>query len=413
MDDLNLYVTLGGTLAGLIVGWFASRMGRGSGDPEALKEQLFKVRSELEEQLRRSEGLPGMLVALSAIQDADKLYDNVTKMAREYLSADYAGLLLKRDNEYVIAGADGLSAESRENLRLPAKSGLVTYLLETGRPVRIGKGDRQLAVFRKHEPINEVMVAPLRNASDVFGVVFVARQSAGPFWTGSDVNLLAFMAIPFSLAAHSGGAFVDSQRTSLEALTFIAAQIEERDPYFRGKSARVTELCLKVGQELRMSERDLESLRLAALLHDIGTLSVPAEIIYKDGKLTEEEMALVQEHPKKALDLLQPLGFLERSLPMILYHHERYDGAGYPYALKGSSIPVGAQLIGMCEVFDALTRRRPHREAFPTEKAVEVMNDMSGKHFDPKLLRMFLNVIERQAKTPLKLPARQADPTRT
>lgn len=405
MEDLNLLV-LGGTLGGVIVGWLASRMSRrASGDPEAMKEQLLKVRSELEEQLRRSEALPGLLVGLSSITDTEKLYDNMTRMAREYLSADWSLLLLKRDNEFYVAGSEGVSPETRANLRLPLKSGLIQYLVETGRPVRVGKGDRQLQAFAKHgEKVNEMMVAPLRNANEVFGIIVGARQSPQPFWTGSDVSLLAYMSIPFSLAAHSAAAFQQHQQTSLNALTLIAAQIEERDPYFRGKSARVTDLCLKIGQELRMSERDLESLRVAGLLHDIGTLSVPGEVIHKDGKLTDEEMALVQEHPKRALDLLQPLGFLDRSLPMILYHHERYDGAGYPYALKGSSIPVGAALIGMCEVFDALTRKRPHRDAFSVEQASKIMNDMSGTHFDPKLLRMFLNIIEKHGKTTVRIP---------
>ncbi len=405
MEDLNLLVLVGGTLGGVLVGWLSSRMGRRVGDPEALKEQLFKVRSELEEQLRRSEALPGMLIGLSAIQDPEKLYDNMTRMAREYLSADWSLLMVKKDNEFCVAGSEGVSQETRANLRLPLKSGLVQYLVETGRPVKIGKGDRQLQIFAKHgEKVNEMLVAPLRNANEVFGLMILARQSPGPFWTGSDVNLLAYMSIPFSLAAHSGASFQSHQQTALHALTQIAAQVEERDPFFRGKSHRVTDLCLKVGNELRMSERDLESLRVAGLLHDIGTLSLPGDIIYKDGKLTEEEMALVQEHPKRALDLLQPLGFLDRSLPMILYHHERYDGAGYPYALKGSSIPVGAALIGMCEVFDALTRKRPHRDAFTVEKAASIMNDMSGTHFDPKLLRMFLNIIERHGKTTVRMP---------
>lgn len=402
---MHLLALVASTLGGVVVGWLASRSGRRSSDPEAMKEQLFKVRSELEEQLRRSEALPGMLVGLSSVQDVEKLYDNMTRMAREYLSADFSLLMLKRDNEFCVVGSEGVSAETRANLRLPIKTGLIQYLVETGKPVRIGKGDRQLQPLRKYgDNVNEAMVAPLRNATEVFGLLVLGRQSPGPFWTGSDVNLLSYMSIPFSLAAHSGAAFQQHQQTALHALTAIAEQIEERDPFFRGKSTRVTDLCLKIGNELRMSERDLESLRVAGLLHDIGTLSVPGDIIYKDGKLTEEEMALVQEHPKRALDLLQPLGFLDRSLPMILYHHERFDGAGYPYALKGSSIPVGAALIGMCEVWDALTRKRPHRDAFSVEQASKIMNEMSGTHFDPKLLRMFLNIIERHGKTTQRIP---------
>lgn len=403
MEDTNLLVIVGALLGGVIVGWLASR-GRRASDPEALKEQVFKVRAELEEQLRRSEALPGLLLGLSTVHDVDKLYDTMSKLAREYLSADYSAVMLKKDDYFYMVGSEGFSAEARAGLTLPFKTGLVTYLMETKKPVRIGKGDRQLQQFGKFgEKINEALVAPLRNATEVFGVIVLGRQAPGPFWTASDVSLLSFMSIPFSLAANSGQAFQNYQQMALNALTVIAAQIEERDPYFRGKSARVTDLCLKVGQELRMSERDLESLRIAGLLHDIGTLSVPAEIIHKDGKLTEEEMALIQEHPKRALDLLQPLGFMDRSLPMILYHHERYDGAGYPFALKGSSIPVGAALIGMCEVFDALTRKRPHRDAFTVEQAAKIMNDMSGTHFDPKLLRMFLNIIERR-QTTVRMP---------
>ncbi|MEW6283114.1 MAG: HD domain-containing phosphohydrolase, partial [Candidatus Eremiobacterota bacterium] len=335
MEDLNLYLVFGATIGGLAIGLLATRLMRPRGaDPDALKEQLFKVRTELEEQLRRSESLPGMLSLLGTIQEADKLYESLTRMSREHLSSDFAALFLKQGNEFVIVSAEALSLETRENLRLPAKSGLVQYLVETARPVRIGRGDRQLTLFQKHrEDVNEVMLAPLRTGREVFGIIFLGRQSAGPFWTGSDLNLLGFMAIPFSLAAHNMVLNSNYQKTVLQALTEIASEIEERDPYFAGHSQRVAQLCLLAGQELRMSERDLEALEVAARLHDLGTIAVPIGIIDKEGKLSEAEMAEVKEHPKRALELLQPLGFLDRSLPMILYHHERYDGNGYPYGL--------------------------------------------------------------------------------
>ncbi|MBI3926319.1 MAG: GAF domain-containing protein [Armatimonadetes bacterium] len=409
MEDLN-WLSLGIALVvGIVLGGVvALSIHDRTSEARKLKLKLLELREDLEEQLRRAENLPNLLVSLSSAQEAGNLHEEIVRIAREHLKGDFAALFLSgagEEEEYSIVASEGLSEETHRTLKLPTRAGLLQYLSETNRPVRIGKGDRQLAPFRKfREDIREIVIAPLNNGREIIGAVWAARQSEGPFYTASDLSLLNYMAVPFSQAIHNGRYFRELQGTLDSVLVDIARQVENRDPYSRGQSGRVATICLRAGQRLRLSRRDLENLELAARLHRLGYLAIPFEILNKPGELTEEELALVRTHPKRAVELLKRFGHLERILPLVLYHHERYDGSGYPFQLKGSAIPVGATVIGMAVYYDALTHERPHRPALSPTEAIEAMRRLSGSQFDPRLLDPFLHTIEQELLAPGKNP---------
>lgn len=397
--DINLIsaaVALGvGLAAGFGVG-AAMRTGKKVATPADVEAELYKLRAELDEQAKKSEALPNLLASLSSIEEPEKLYASLAFVTREHLGSEYSGLFLRRDKDFVLLSGDGLSDETRQNFRISAKEGLVRYIQETTAPVRLDRGDRQLSLFRSmREPVRDVMVAPLRTGGDIFGLLMVANKSNGSSFNKIDLNLISYLAIPFSLAIHNANLFTNSQRTVVEMLIEVSRQSEDRDPFMRGHSVRVADLAVKVGKQLRMSPGDLETLRVAARLHDLGKLAIPIELWLKPGPFTDEEQELKRSHPRRAVDLLKPLGYVDRALPLILYHHERYDGSGYPTSLRGAAIPVGAMVIGMSETFDALINERPHRQAVPIPEAYRMMSEMAGTQFDPQLLRPFLQVVEQ------------------
>jgi len=397
-----------GTLLGACLGALWQQHGK---EARRLKTQILTLRADLEEQLRRTETLPSLLSNLSAAQDSGELHEAITRLGREHLKGDFSALFLKEDDSFRIVASEGLSEETHKSLRMPVKKGVGQYICETNRPVRIGKGDHQLSHFRRHrEDVNEIVVAPLGIGKRVFGALWVARISPGPFYTNADLGLMAYMAIPLSQALHSGDVFRDFQKTVAGTLIEIARQVEDRDPYSIGHSRRVAELCLKVGQRMRLGERDLENLEIAARLHDMGHLAISIEVLNKPGQLTPEEMDIVRSHPWRAVELLKPFKHLERCLPLIMSHHERYDGSGYPQALKGAGIPVGATLIGMAEFYDALVHDRPHRAALSPQEAVATMKALSGSQFDPHLLTQFLVTVEEEQQTAAKATPRGKPP---
>ncbi len=402
--DLNwLELSIGagsGLLVGLGTGLGLGRLRAARQEtPAELEAQLLSLRTEIEDQVRRWEALPNLLASLSAAEDPDSLHASIASVAREYAGAEYSAILLRQDKDFSARVSEGLSDESVRSFRLPVKEGLVRYILETNAPVRLEKGDRQLHVFRGlREPIREAMLAPLRAGAEVFGLLWVANKVQLGAFAKSDLDMLSYLAIPFSLSIHNATAFSRSQKTVVDMLIEVCRQLEDRDAQTRGHSARVAELAVKAGRQLRMSPAELETLRVACLLHDLGKLSLPLELWNKPAELTEHERELMRSHTRRAIELLKPLGYVDRALPLILYHHEHYDGTGYPQGLRGTAIPVGALVIGMAEAYDALVHDRPHRPAVSPSEAHRILSEEAGKRFDPQILRPFLQVIEKESE---------------
>jgi putative nucleotidyltransferase with HDIG domain len=184
------------------------------------------------------------------------------------------------------------------------------------------------------------------------------------------------------------------EETLVEMMLILVQALEERDEYTRGHSERVANLAVAIGAELGMAERQLETLRRGALLHDIGKIGIRDELLYKPGNFTPDERARMNQHPEKGHFIVLNSHLLWDLIPMIRNHHENYDGSGYPDGLKAEAIPVEARIVSLADYFDALATARPYKSAFSKEKAVEFVQSMSGKKFDPKVVEAFLKVVD-------------------
>ena len=173
-----------------------------------------------------------------------------------------------------------------------------------------------------------------------------------------------------------------------------ARSIESKDPYTLGHCERVADYACAIARQLGFDETTLFWFRVGALLHDVGKIAVPIEVLNKPGRLTPEERALMEGHPVAGVELLRDVEFPWEIVPMVRSHHERWDGAGYPDGLVGDQIPLNARILAIADVFDALTTDRPYRAAFSTEEALRMVRDDSGKAFDPRLLAAFDQVVD-------------------
>lgn len=180
----------------------------------------------------------------------------------------------------------------------------------------------------------------------------------------------------------------------LEIFDLMSQKVDRKDKYTKGHSDRVASFALLLAKELGMKPQVLKSIVAAALLHDIGKIKINDRVLKKEGKLTEEEFELIKKHPGFGVELLRGKEFPWDIKPMILHHHEKLDGTGYPHGLKGEDIPTGVRIISIADVFDALTSDRVYRPAFDTGKALEIMEKESGSSFDPVLLKCFCNLIK-------------------
>lgn len=170
--------------------------------------------------------------------------------------------------------------------------------------------------------------------------------------------------------------------------------LDLRDKETEGHTQRVAELTLRIAKKMNFSKEELIHIRRGALLHDIGKLGVPDNILLKPGPLTDEEMNFMRQHTKFAYELIHPIEYLRPALSIPTTHHEKWDGSGYPGGLKGDQIPLAARIFAIVDVYDALTSDRPYRPAWSKEKVIQYIRENSGTHFDPQIVPIFLQEIE-------------------
>ncbi len=186
------------------------------------------------------------------------------------------------------------------------------------------------------------------------------------------------------------------ESTYLNTIKTLCKVLVKKDPYTRQHSQEVTHYALLIGKELQFSKEELMVLEQAALLHDIGKIGVPDNILKKPGPLSEGEWEMMRQHPDIGQDILQHVQVLHIEQNMVRHHHERFDGKGYPSGLKGEEIPVYARILSIADSFHAMISDRPYRKALPTETALQELKKCSGTQFDPGLVEIFLKAFEKE-----------------
>jgi putative nucleotidyltransferase with HDIG domain len=189
---------------------------------------------------------------------------------------------------------------------------------------------------------------------------------------------------------HSQNKLVQSYDETLEGW---ANALELRDEETVGHSKRVTSLTVKLAQAMGINDEALVNIRRGALLHDIGKMGTPDAILHKIGPLDEEEWEIIKNHAMDGYDLLKKIDFLGPALEIPLYHHEKWDGTGYPGGLKGEEIPISARIFAIVDVFDAMSNDRVYRSAIPIEETIKYLNEQSGGHFDPAVVKVFIHLL--------------------
>lgn len=183
-------------------------------------------------------------------------------------------------------------------------------------------------------------------------------------------------------------------------LTALARAVDAKSPWTAGHSERVTDMTLEIGTAVGLTPKELDTLRRGALLHDVGKIGVSAAILDKPGKLTDEEYENVKRHPSTGARILEPISAYAEIIPIVLQHHEQFGGRGYPHGLAGETICLGARIVAVADVFDALVSERPYRSGWEKKRAIEFIKEGAASQFDPEIVKAFLEVIGKEEKTP-------------
>ncbi|MBN1177043.1 MAG: HD domain-containing protein [Dehalococcoidales bacterium] len=325
-----------------------------------------------------------------------QMLEQVIKMTQKTLNASAASILLFRDNdqELYFEVASGPVGKALRQVKLNTQYGIAGQVARTGEPLIVNDVTRS---ENFHKMIDDytgfstrsLVCAPLAVHRKILGVVEVLNKLDGSQFEDQDLDAVISVANTAAMAIEN----TKLHQTVLDAykgtIKTLAAAIDAKDPYTRGHSQRVMEYALIAGANLSLSSEEMETLEYASILHDVGKISVDSVILNKPGSLTEAEWEIIQEHPTIGANLLRGISFLEKAADLVLYHHERYDGEGYPTGLKGDALPLGARIIAVADAFDTMTTDRAYRGAMTVDEALKELNECSGKQFCPVAVKAF------------------------
>jgi HD-GYP domain-containing protein (c-di-GMP phosphodiesterase class II) len=237
-----------------------------------------------------------------------------------------------------------------------------------------------------------IACAPVVVRGTLTGVLLVANKRDGNY-TDDDMEIL------LSIGRHAGLA-LENQRLHCalgdsfrSTVAVLADAIEAKDPYTRGHCESVSNLAVQVAKRLGMDGNALEEMQYAALLHDVGKIGIPDGILLKPGKLLPEEFAIIQKHSAIGSDIIKRVPSLQHIAPIVLHHHERIDGSGYPNGQAGDEISLPSRIIGAVDAFDAMTSMRPYRDAMPTDFALGELTRGAGTHFDADVVQVLTGIV--------------------
>ncbi len=239
-----------------------------------------------------------------------------------------------------------------------------------------------------------VLVVPIYSRENILGIIVLFYSREPEDVENEDLNLITGIAGQAAVALENASLYEDLEMSYFSTVKALARAIEVKDPYTFGHSERVTDYAMAIAKRLSLSEWDLRNIKYAAALHDIGKIGIARKILNKPGALSEEEFVHVKTHPILGDSIIEPVTFLQAPRQIILHHHERYDGKGYPDGLKGDDIPLGARILSVADSFEAMMSDRPYRKALPVAEAIKELELNAGTQFDPIVVEAFLTAIE-------------------
>lgn len=341
---------------------------------------------------------------LSRATGVEELFASILSAILEVTKGERAAILMRgvaaasADDINVVAvrtrtggGNPGTMILSRTVVREVLDQGVSTFSHDALSDERYGAGD---SIVRQR--IRSVMCAPMRTSEEILGVLYVDSHSSHEF-SEAELELLAAIGNQAGIALHRARLLAEVEKLFLDVMKAIAALIDAKDGYTHRHSERVAAFAVRLAQQLGWPADEQNVLELSGLLHDVGKIGVPDAILNKPGKLTEAEFAEMRRHAGHGAAILSNIqsARVTRLLPGVKYHHERWDGSGYPEGLEGEAIPIFGRVLAVADFLDAVTSNRSYRVARPIDEVVAMIQEQSGRAFDPTVVEAAVALHEK------------------
>ncbi|MFA5089412.1 MAG: HD domain-containing phosphohydrolase [Candidatus Omnitrophota bacterium] len=249
---------------------------------------------------------------------------------------------------------------------------------------------RRLSAIRLQNLIGIPLVS-----EDIAGIIIIKRDVDSPAFEYTDQEILMTIGEQAIIGIKNLQLYEEQQRIVLGSIKSLVTFLDTRVPQEYTHSPYFSRLVMALGQQMRLDEKQIESLKYASMLHDAGKIDIPVEILTKRTKLTADEYKIIKRHPLKGAQILRPLQILRPAIPIIMHHHEKYNGTGYPSRLKKGQIPLGARIMSVADAFEAMVYGRPYRERKNINAALKEIKKKSGTQFDPKVVEAFLKIVRK------------------
>jgi len=230
---------------------------------------------------------------------------------------------------------------------------------------------------------------------DIIGIIIVKREEKQPAFDNFDQEILMTMAEQATIGIKNLQLYEEQQKIVVGSIKSLVTLLDTRVPQEYVHSPYFSRLVTVIAQEMHLDEKQIESLKYASLLHDMGKVDIPLEILTKTTKLTPREYKIIKRHPVKGAEILRHLQVLRPAIPIIMHHHEKYDGTGYPSGLKKGQIPLGARIMAVADAFEVMVYGRPYRERMDINTAVKEIKKKSNTQFDPRVVDAFLKAVKK------------------
>ena len=354
--------------------------------------------------LQEMDTLYAMARQLVVTDNLDEVVSTVAEHAVNSVQTTSAKIITREENgDFIIRAVHPQSVNQRENL-IGSKESLVAehfynWILQEDQSVIIHRRDPDLhdeerrALF--FDDLQEICLAPLKGVEEYIGLLILGDDHINDQETYSSTKLRLIEVISDYATSAIQRALLHQrlEETFLETIIALANAVDARDSYTGDHSQRMADLSTKIGKVMGLPKDQIEALHWASILHDIGKIGVPDEILNKHGPLNKEEWVIMKEHPVIGAEIVAPVKYLEPVSPIIRAHHEKFDGSGYPYGLVGEDIPLGARILAVVDAYIAIRDERVYSTSHTHEEAIAEIRRSSGSHFDPEIVDIFCKTV--------------------
>jgi len=336
------------------------------------------------------------------------MFRRLIRMVTDILGVKSSSLMLldEQSQELFIEAAHGLDDKAIQNIKVSLGDRISGWVAAHGEPVLISDIEKDPRFRKENNPLHEIgslMSIPLKLEDKVIGVLNLTDPEAGKPFTEEDLKLCFIFGQIITTVISIGKRYKSIRESFIHAVTALGGIIEVKKDIGYSRLRQIARYAVALAYKLGVPEEQVKAIRWASMLYDLGLTKIDEFILKKPDKLTSDEYELVRQHPLITSEILRPLAFLSSSDEIIRYHHERYDGTGYPYGLKGEAIPLGARILAVVDAYTSMRSPKTYRAAFSPREAIEELKRNSNTQFDGNVVEAFLQVLKESFQDDLAL----------